>query len=147
MQENKSKLDELNGMTEVVTDSDFASELLKKFDEYDAKLGVHYSTENYQLKISQNGEFRAGLLAGRMGSCLDIRKLFVADAYRKQGLGSFLLDKAERYAREQGIRYLTTNTLSIYAPEYYQRHGFQVYHRMADCPVAGVDMIRLQKEL
>ena len=137
----------LNAMTEVVTDPNFSAELSKKFDEYDAQMNKSFINEDFQLKIAPNGEFRAGLTARRMGNCLDIRQLFVAEEFRKQGLGGFLLDKVEAYAREHGLRYMTVNTLSIYAPEYYQRFGFEIYHRMADCPVDGMDMLRLQKEL
>ena len=52
-----------------------------------------------------------------------LRSLAVPDAYRGQGIGARLTEKAEDYARAQGIRalYLLTST----APDYFAKHGYR----------------------
>lgn len=52
-----------------------------------------------------------------------IREFWVAEAHRKQGHGSALLEMAEKRFLEQGIRQtiLTTDT----APVFYEKHGYR----------------------
>lgn len=128
-------------------DADFSAGLSEKFDDFDADLGLKIPIQTIQFKIENNGIFQAGLVARQMGTSIDIQQLFVAEPFRKAGLGHFLLKKIETYAKTNDIHYLTLNTLSIYAPNYYQRYGFHVYHTLHDCPLKGIDLLRLQKEI
>jgi len=70
--------------------------------------------------------------------------LWVAEPYRRQGEGSRLLRAVEAESRERGQRGLYLDTFGFQAPQFYPRHGFVEFGRIADFP-AGHDRIWLMK--
>jgi ribosomal protein S18 acetylase RimI-like enzyme len=57
---------------------------------------------------------------------LHIRWLFVCPGYRKQGIGTSLMNKAEAYAREHNCSFAYVETMSFHALEFYKKLGFKV---------------------
>ncbi len=80
------------------------------------------------------GELCAGILCRRMLKSCFVELLYVSAALRKAGIGSFLLEKAEAAAREAGCLFIHLDTFSFQAPEFYKRHGYQVYGVLDDYP-------------
>ncbi len=63
----------------------------------------------------------------------ELRRMFVSQEYRRQGLGSKLVDHLLNYAREHHVRHvhLTTPAVNIAGIKMYEQAGFiqqQVYH-------------------
>ena len=77
---------------------------------------------------------------------LFVNWLWVAEAYRKQGVGSRLLMSVEGVARENGCRGLYLDTFTFQAPEFYKRHGFREFGRIDGFP-PGHSRIWLLKTL
>ena len=63
-----------------------------------------------------------------------LAQLWVAEQYRKQGIGSMLIRAAETAAREKGCYYLCLGTLDFMARPLYERHGFKVFTVNNDLP-------------
>jgi GNAT superfamily N-acetyltransferase len=72
--------------------------------------------------------------------------LWVAEPYRKQGVGSRLLSQAEGAGRENGCRGAYVDTFAFQAPLFYPRHGYREFGRLSDFP-PGHARIWLSKAL
>ena len=80
------------------------------------------------------GAVRAGVRYIIAYDWLFVHWLWVANPYRKQGIGSKLLMSAEVAARERGCRGAYLDTFTFQAPEFYPRHGYREFARLDDFP-------------
>jgi len=65
---------------------------------------------------------------------LYIDLLWVDESVRKQGLGSQLLKQLEDVAVKQGIHRAYIDTGNFQAPEFYKKHGYEIF---AELPVTS----------
>jgi GNAT superfamily N-acetyltransferase len=65
---------------------------------------------------------------------LEISVIWVAEAWRGQGLGRQLMQLAEEEAKRQGCRYTRLATGNYQAPDFYPKLGYQLYGRLDNCP-------------
>jgi GNAT superfamily N-acetyltransferase len=86
-----------------------------------------------------------GLLGRTSLGLLFIDLFFLPASMRKHGLGSRIMQVAEDEARRRGCRQAMVITINFQAPEFYQRHGYQMFGRV-DC-LPGVARIFLSKDL
>ena len=86
------------------------------------------------LARDANGKVQGGLLGQTYWSSCSIDVLTVAEPYRRQGIGSCLLAKAEEIARERGCIGVRLDTMSFQAPDFYIRHGYGEFSRIDDYP-------------
>ena len=63
-----------------------------------------------------------------------LAQLWVDEGYRGQGLGSLLIRRAERAAREKGCYYMCLGTLDFHARGLYEKHGYRVFTVNRDFP-------------
>jgi GNAT superfamily N-acetyltransferase len=63
-----------------------------------------------------------------------IELLWLSARARRAGLGSQLLEEAERRAQRRGSRLIHLNTYSFQAPGFYEKHGYQRFGRMSGSP-------------
>jgi GNAT superfamily N-acetyltransferase len=80
------------------------------------------------------GKVQAGLRGQTYWSWCTIDVLAVAQPYRRQGIGSRLLAKAEEIARSRGCVGIRLDTTSFQAPSFYQRNGYAEFGRIEDYP-------------
>src|SRR5689334_7566144 len=79
-------------------------------------------------------EIVAGLLGFTHWNWLHIRFLWVAEAFRRHGLGRQLVLAAEREARIRGCEHAHLDTFSFQAVPFYERLGYSVFGRLEDYP-------------
>ena len=84
----------------------------------------------------QNGEdFLAGVCSSvYMWQILYISDFFVEEKYRKQKLGSILLEKVEEEAKKLGATLAHLDTFDFQAKGFYEKHGYEVFGMLDDCP-------------
>jgi GNAT superfamily N-acetyltransferase len=91
-------------------------------------------------------EVQGGLLAAIWGGVMYVRILWVARTLRGKGHGQRLLAAAEQRAIERGCRHVCLDTFSFQAPEFYVKHGYEIYARADDWPVGHAHFF-LRKDL
>lgn len=68
-----------------------------------------------------------GLVGEVCWNWLEVKYLFVDEAYRRLGYGTKLLAEAEQLARERKCDFIKLDTLSFQALDFYRKQGFEVY--------------------
>ena len=76
------------------------------------------------------GKVQGGVRGQTYWSWCTIDVLAVAEPYRRQGIGSCLLAKAEEIARARGCVGIRLDTTSFQAPHFYTRRGFTEFGRI-----------------
>ncbi len=81
-----------------------------------------------------DGELLGGTVGRAWGEVLELRLLWVHETLRSGGIGSQLLQRIETEAYELGCKTVITDTFSFQAPEFYSRHGFEVFGTIKGYP-------------
>ena len=92
-------------------------------------LGIFYEDED--------GRKSAGLTGETFGNWLCIKFLFVSEPLRGKGIGSELLELAEREAKRRGCKYAFVDTFSFQAPAFYKKHGYREVFTLEEYPYTG----------
>ena len=80
------------------------------------------------------GRVQGGVRGQTYWSWCTIDVLSVAKPYRRQGIGSRLLTKAEEIARARGCVGVWLDTTSFSAPNFYLRNGYTEFGRIEGYP-------------
>ncbi len=80
------------------------------------------------------GEVFGGLIGEIYWGWFYLNLLFVREDLRGQGYGHRLLTQAEDEARKLGASQAFFDTFSFQAPEFYKKHGYQVFGELKDFP-------------
>ncbi len=92
-------------------------------------LGIFYE--------DMDGEKKAGLTGELFGNWLCIEYLWVSEKLRGQGLGSKLLEAAEKEATLHGAKYVFVDTFDFQAPNFYIKHGYEQVFKLFNYPYTG----------
>ncbi len=76
-----------------------------------------------------------GLIGATYWNWFYIDLLFVKEEFRGCGYGHRLLECAENEARARGATNVYLDTFSFQAPDFYKRHGYQVFGELRDFPI------------
>lgn len=93
-----------------------------------------------------DGQLVGGLIGETHWDWFYINLLWLPEALRGRGFGRRLLTLAEDEARRRGARNAYLDTFSFQAPEFYRRHGYEVFGELHDFP-AGHQRYYMTKQL
>ena len=80
------------------------------------------------------GDFIGGIYGKIAWEWLYVDLLWVHPHHRGKGLGSRLLSAIEQAANDQGIFRYHLATASFQAPDFYQKHGYEICGTIEDLP-------------
>lgn len=111
----------------VGNNEELKSFLSKKLDEYNSRFMFNNCTEISFRIIDGNKNTIAGITGEIYGHGLYIHLLWVDEKHRGNGLGEMLLKKAEEYALSSVCKFITLDTYSFQAPDYYEKQGYEIF--------------------
>lgn len=86
---------------------------------------------------NKDGKKVAGLIGETRGNWLTIEYLWVSEALRGQDIGTEIVNKAEKIAKERGCKYVFLNTFSFQARGFYIKLGYKEVFALENYPVEG----------
>ena len=86
------------------------------------------------VEYDTNGNIIGGILGGTYWGWMYVDILWVHENHRYKGIGSKLLREAETEAVRRGCHHVHLDTMSWQAPEFYQKHGYEVIGILPDIP-------------
>lgn len=92
------------------------------------------------------GRVIGGAVGRSWGTCVELQQLWVAAAWRRQGLGAQLVLRFEALAMQRGCRLAYLDTFSFQAPSLYERLGYVKVSTIAGF-APGVEKYGMQKVL
>ena len=128
-------------------DSEYVEEKLTGFN-YAQVPTLTGEEEDLVFKICDpEGDILAGcVLAIDRWKAADLDILWVAEEYRRQGLGSALLRQAEQAARERGCYLMSLGSFDFQGRPFYEKHGYTLCGTIREWP-RGHESYSLMKYL
>ena len=95
---------------------------------------------------ADTGQFLGGAIGRTSLDLLFLDLFYLPEAFRGHGLGSEVLQKFEAEGKRRGCTAAVLYTISFQAPEFYKRHGWQVFGEIP-CAPEGASRVFLSKSL
>ena len=95
---------------------------------------------------AKDGTIVGGVIGETHWNWLLINLMWIRQDLRGQGYGHQLLQAAEQEGRRRGVTHAYLDTFSFQAPEFYQKHGYQIFGVLEDFP-PGHKRYYLSKQL
>src|SRR4051812_10638975 len=111
-------------------DREFLDERINEFN-----FATTQITDGRMLFLSfrdEQGNIVAGLSGWTWGGCMEVESRWVREGQRGTGLGTQLLAAAEAEGIARGCTQIVLGTHSFQAPEFYKRHGYEIYGAVDD---------------
>jgi GNAT superfamily N-acetyltransferase len=127
-------------ITLTTSDEEQKSEVLEKLSNFNRGILNINRDQESSLPINYNLQANGVIIGGVnayiyfLKSILHVDHLFVEEKYRGQDLGSILLAKVERIAKEHGATLSHLDTFDFQAKDFYLKHGYEVFGVLDDCP-------------
>lgn len=95
---------------------------------------------------NNNGEIIGGLYGRSIWGTLEIKTFVVKTDNRNDGIGRKLITEAEKEAKNRNCRFISLDTFSFQAPEFYEKLGFIKIGTETDFP-KGFEKYYYRKEI
>lgn len=103
--------------------------------------------KRFAVSVRDDGDtIRGGIVAYTIWNWCFVEMLWLDEAARSGGLGTELLQRAEKRAARLGARHVYLDTFSFQGDGFYQRLGYEVFGELTDFP-PGERRIWLKKDL
>lgn len=107
-------------------DDPYRQELFDLLNEYNSSFGLDTATIDLFLFAAKN---KKGKTVGGVQGCIQSKWLTVFTLYsskEEKGIGTKLMERVEKYAKEKGCKGIQLSTLTFQAPDFYRKLGYEV---------------------
>lgn len=120
----------------------------RQLDEFNNSITCQPDNKTLDVLITDptTKEVKGGLIGRTSLGLFFINLLFIPQSLRKTGVGSKLLEEAEKEARRRGCVRAVLYTISFQAPGFYIKHGYKAFGEIP-CLPKGTSRIFMDKEL
>ena len=110
-----------------VAENDKIGEFINvEFSEYAADCDVALNFEEFCFMAEEDGKI-AGIITGRAYyNEVHIGDLIVGEAYRRDGVGSKLVEAVQNAYKDKGYKKIALTTFGFQAPEFYKKLGYEL---------------------
>jgi len=116
--------------------------LTDRIYEFNAEATGYFDGESFSgTRRDELGVIRAGVCGYTWEGCCYISHLWVEESQRGGGVGTALLDVAEKHARTKGCQVVLLATHTFQAPGFYERMGYKQQAVVRDHPVGHASVI------
>ena len=99
----------------------------------------------YNFGAYENGELIGGAVGIiQFGWCF-LEGLWINEKYRGKDIGTMLIEKIEKCAKENNALGVRTETWNFQARGFYEKMGYTVYATFEDCPPGTIDYFLKKK--
>jgi GNAT superfamily N-acetyltransferase len=104
--------------------------------------------EPYRIVIrDKNNCIIGGILTKIYLKCAYIELLWIDEKYRRQDIGTELLNAVETHAKELGCTFIHLDTFSFQALGFYKKFGYEVFGVIDDYPEENIKRYYIKKKL
>ena len=107
-------------------DEKFFEIIDSEFNKYAIKNGVECNYKSFSFIAKINNEIIGIITGNSYYQEVHIDNLIVLEQYRKQHIGSKLMEKVENHFKNKGFKNINLTTYEFQAPEFYKKCGFEV---------------------
>lgn len=111
---------------------------------YNAGCGASESYRDLVVLSHHGDDLVGGLIGNTNWNWLFIKQLWVAESFRRRGIGRRLMIAAEQEARQRGCVHAHCDTFDFQALPFYEKLGYSIFAQLEDYP-AGHTRFFLQK--
>lgn len=131
-----------------IADTEFISTQLESFNLQQVPFHKAKMWEECNLFAFQGEQLIGGIRASLvMDSCLAVHILWIDEQYRKQKIGTQLLQQLETQAKAQGAKMAHLDTFDFQALGFYQKKGYEIFGTLEGSPCEGHKRYYLRKSL
>jgi ribosomal protein S18 acetylase RimI-like enzyme len=123
--------------------------LVEKIISYNEQNRISFSDEinlPFQILIEIEDKIIGGVFGRSHWGTLEIKTFIIDELYRQKGIGSSLLNRAIILAKERKCDFISLDTYSFQAPEFYLKNGFEIIG-MEENPKKGFTKFYMRKTL
>ncbi len=100
----------------------------------DQQSGIFPSKDLHVFAYAPDQHIIGGLLGDISWGWLHVDILWVDEAYRQDGIGTLLMDRAETEARTMGVQQAYLETTDFQALSFYEKRGYKVFAQLENQP-------------
>ena len=113
-------------------DVSYRSQQFRAFN--NQQCGIFPSKELHFFVFSPDRKIIGGLVGSISWGWLHVDTLWLAEPYRKNGLGTSLMDQAEAEASAMGVEQAYLETTDFQAVGFYEKHGYRIFSQLENQP-------------
>lgn len=107
----------------------------KGLDAFNVQIAGDYNFQRICFALQTSDDNIVGGVLGELfWDWFHIDLLWIPEELRGHGYGHQLLLKIEEEAQKRGAKNIFLDTFSFQAPEFYKKHGYQIYGELKDFP-------------
>lgn len=119
--------------------------LVERIYEFNAQATGYFDARLIAARVREAGELVAAFNGHTWGGCCVIVNLWVHPSRRGEGLGSALVQAAEREAVGRGCEQVVVTTHDFQAPSFYERLGFARVGVIDGMPKGHADFVYVKR--